>query len=811
MFLFSDVLLSPEVLKVKTPSKFYRKRTRSPSPTEEAFLSIQSTPAMIVPMGTPTQRVSRKSMFEGLKNRLSRKCLFEGKVEDTPKTNVLKKTASILIKKNQAQRSQIGRLRAKTKMHKSLKSADFQTEFSKTLAMMQLRKKKTKKEWTNEEKNLCLSLHYKSPATYNFLRQQGLVLAAPSTIRKWLTKSNCLPGLVSDVFKNIQKRFENASIKEKACVLCFDEMSIMSSLEYSKKYDIIEGFEDLGGNRRCNKIAKNCLVFLIRGLYGQWKLPVAYFLSHTNVKAENLELLLKAIINKLFDTGVLPKVVVCDQASTNQNVFKRLGVTSKHPFFFCNNRKLFALYDVPHLIKNIRNNFLLNDYVNGEENMSFQDIRSTYNIDKASNVSRSLTKLTERHMNPNAFQKMTVSLATQVFSNSVAAAIRTAKETKELTSDTADATAKFVQVVNHMFDALNSRKRYDKNPYKNALSEKSSFVNRALIDAKKIFENLQKISYRNKDGQRKKILTRPPCFDGVVLTIEAVLQFYGEECSDKNSYIITKKLNQDIIENLFARFRQKGGYNRNPTAKVLRTIFRSNLVNSFIKLPKSKNCEDEGGNYLQLPIGIPVADYTSSDSYDCDDTRIPEQSEFEAAAISSSDVADEMAAASTSTTGTRTVTLEECSITYFAGYLGRSSTNKYKCQRCTENLFQDISLDDPKQILILNKTYDCSNSVGLKMPSDNLLKLVQLAIDCFNKHFKSNIHCKKIKLRLFKTILNFLRCNAPELLNISCENQLLFIINHLILVKIHFACKSTKNTYVKTSKGDPKLRILQNK
>lgn len=119
-------------------------------------------------------------------------------------------------------------------------------------------------------------------------------ISVPSTWHTWM------PGMCSDVFKNIEKRFEHASIKEKACVICFDEMSIMCNLEYSKKYDLIEGFEDLGGNHRTKNVAKYCLVFLIRGLYAQWKLPVAYFLSNTNVKAENLELLLKALINKLF-------------------------------------------------------------------------------------------------------------------------------------------------------------------------------------------------------------------------------------------------------------------------------------------------------------------------------------------------------------------------------------------------------------------------------------------------------------------------------------------------------------------------------
>lgn len=36
----------------------------------------------------------------------------------------------------------------------------------------------------------------------------------------------------------------------------------MANLEYSKKYDFIEGFEDLGGNHRSNKIAQYALVML---------------------------------------------------------------------------------------------------------------------------------------------------------------------------------------------------------------------------------------------------------------------------------------------------------------------------------------------------------------------------------------------------------------------------------------------------------------------------------------------------------------------------------------------------------------------
>lgn len=70
---------------------------------------------------------------------------------------------------------------------------------------------------------------------------------------------------------------------------------------------------------------------------------------------------------------------------------------------------------------------------------------------------------------------MTVCLATQIFGNFVAATIKTVKSTGQSSiSQTADATASLVKVVNNMFDALNSKNRYDRNPYKHALSKNPS-------------------------------------------------------------------------------------------------------------------------------------------------------------------------------------------------------------------------------------------------------------------------------------------------------------------------------------------------
>lgn len=61
---------------------------------------------------------------------------------------------------------------------------------------------------------------------------------------------------------------------EKACVVKFDEMSIKQALEYNSNFDLIEGYEDAGSLGRQPKIGKQACVFMVRGLYYHWKIPV---------------------------------------------------------------------------------------------------------------------------------------------------------------------------------------------------------------------------------------------------------------------------------------------------------------------------------------------------------------------------------------------------------------------------------------------------------------------------------------------------------------------------------------------------------
>jgi hypothetical protein len=66
-------------------------------------------------------------------------------------------------------------------------------------------------------------------------------------------------------------------------------MYIKEFLEYSKDYDFIEGFQDLGSYGRSNKSANCVLVFMARGIYSKWKFPIAYFLTHSTINKKILK------------------------------------------------------------------------------------------------------------------------------------------------------------------------------------------------------------------------------------------------------------------------------------------------------------------------------------------------------------------------------------------------------------------------------------------------------------------------------------------------------------------------------------------
>ncbi|KAF0753135.1 Uncharacterized protein FWK35_00012468, partial [Aphis craccivora] len=120
--------------------------------------------------------------------------------------------------------------------------------------------------------------------------------------------------------------------------------------------------------------------------------------------------------------------------------------TKTNPVVDINGKQICLIYDVPHIIKSLRNNVLNGDIEIGKKKICFQDIKDTFPIDVNSKTACSMPKITT-HLYPNTCK-------------SVSASIRICIATGELTSDTAE----FVMQINNTFDVLNSKTLYDKNP-----------------------------------------------------------------------------------------------------------------------------------------------------------------------------------------------------------------------------------------------------------------------------------------------------------------------------------------------------------
>lgn len=685
----------------------------------------------------------------------------------------------------------------KKKVKKALLSAQVMfhreiqgTEFSKTLVKMQL-KKKTRSPWTKAEKRTSLSLFYKGPKTYKYLRRKGVILPAVTTLKSWIENFICKPGFNKKIFDRLKIKADTMQFWEKTCILIFDEMAIKRCLEYSRKIDFVEGFEDLGEFGRRPVPANQVLVLMIRGIYSKWKIPIAYFASCNGVPHNILKQIILNCIDKLTSSNLEPIGIVCDLSSTNQKVFKNLNIEIEKPYFYCNEKKYFAFFDVPHLLKCVRNNFLKNNFSLNGKYISFSDIRKVHELDKISKTGKSLIKITDRHLSPNSFEKMNVKLAAQLLSNSVFAAIKTSLQTNQLVSGTGENTAYFVKTLNDLFDALNSSHFQNKVPCNRVLSDGNKEVLSAINDGYNLLKDLRKVNFNGK-------LSRPYSFDGFLVTINAVKQFFKQQKEKGFKYLLTGRLNQDPLENQFSVYRQKGGYNRNPTVKSFRAAFKMNIVDNMMKPPVESNSghkADDDDNIFCLS--------SEDDSLELMNT-LEDSSSLDTESSSVSSIS--------SSVPSDNISLEKCSIVYFSGYLLKKCLDKYNCNKCRASLETSDELNNEEELLIFYKNYYLDNQRGLKTPGDLLKRFTSKCMKQFKKYIEIYLN-KKLMLNLRKKIKTCISKTLPEWFktNENCCTHRAYIFDLLLRTLVFKYCKELSSNLKTPQRKNVKLSILQNR
>lgn len=277
-------------------------------------------------------------------------------------------------------------------------------------------------KWSKEDIVKGLMVYSLSRRCYQLIRKKKMIpLPSPSTLKMWVSKFHCTPGILTDVMSILKKQMtSDQNIRFRLGVLVFDEMDLKKVFEYFPLMDCV--FPAI----------KKVQVAMVRGLCADWKQPV-FFNFDTPMK-EDVSM---PIIIDLENVGVEIWAMVCDAGSTNQALINRLQVSKDNTWFqnpADETRQIFAFFDPPHMLKLLRNHILDDGIaVDGDEahltRKEFEDI-----LQRNSAEMKIHPKLTEFHINCTGSQRQRVRPAAQLLSHTSATAIRSKPNTSKPTS-----------------------------------------------------------------------------------------------------------------------------------------------------------------------------------------------------------------------------------------------------------------------------------------------------------------------------------------------------------------------------------------
>jgi hypothetical protein len=445
---------------------------------------------------------------------------------------VTKRRVVFLEKKVRKQQNELTELRqfkrvSSTKSHKeklvtSVLSKSFTADQTKIL----VEGKKRAKNWGDDDIINGLLLRSFSRKAFQFIRHKNLLpLPSLSTLKVWVKKLNCQPGMQFDILKIMKSKIEaETSPLAKLAALSFDEMEVAKCFDYDQETDRV-----LGPHKKLQ-------LAMIRGICQNWKQPIFYDFD-SQMKAD----LLFQIIISIESHGIQVWTIVFDLG--NVGLLNELGVNPEKPFFlnpFDPTRPIFVNPDAPHMLKLLRNHLLDQGFQLDGFTITRRDLEGILAFDNSE--LKICHKLTETHFDVKGSARQNVRTAAQLLSHSTATALKQLFPEKEKQSD-------FVEAVNNWFDVMNSRLEFDSNQFKCAYGVH-------LEEQRGALEKMLQITVKMRAINRKGLL---PFQKGIIIGIRSIIQLYQElSARFEVRYLRTVCENQDITENFFSRVRALG-------------------------------------------------------------------------------------------------------------------------------------------------------------------------------------------------------------------------------------------------------------
>ena len=260
------------------------------------------------------------------------------------------------------------------------------------------------------------------------------------------------PGISIPMLDVLQQKVQNKPEMYHQVCLMLDAMAIKQQIQYCSKTKSHKGFVDLGDGSDEENVASEVLVFMVVGLQGHWKAPIAYFFTKT-LRAESQQVLVEHALRALYDRGIRVVTLTMDGHASNMSMCARLGCQLKLTGDLCTffphpttGQPVYVMMDTCHMLKLTRNMFqVYSPLMSHDGFISWSVIERLNDIQKEEGL-RAANKITDKHVYFQN-QKMKVSLAAQTLSRSVADALQFMKDSGHEDFKDCHATIKFIEVI----------------------------------------------------------------------------------------------------------------------------------------------------------------------------------------------------------------------------------------------------------------------------------------------------------------------------------------------------------------------------
>jgi len=403
------------------------------------------------------------------------------------------------------------------------------------------------------------------------------------------------------------------SVQHKSYVgLLQDEMKIKANLVYHKNGELV-GFVHLDNvSNELMKIekladgetelAESLLVVMVRGITTPLRYPLAAYATRTLSSSTLYNVMWECVECLEVVVGLRVLFICCDGASQNRKYFNLHSadeITFKTKNLYAlDDRDIYFISDPPHLLKTARNCFA-NSYAHSktrclwfDQDISWTHVSKLFHEHCEMAEYRLCPKLTRNHVNLTSFSKMSVSIAAQVFSNSVANAL------EHVWGSNVSSTVKFVRIMNKWFDIVNVKHLYEGKNSRNGDLVPFTSVDDARLEwlDSEFLEYLHQwtAAAESRQGkfskkQRQQMQLSKQTIDGFKITSRSVAAVIRHVLQNGAPFVLTSHLNQDPLEQLFGHCRHKGGSNDNPNVAEA-----CNSINTIRSVSTQAVCSQHG-------------------------------------------------------------------------------------------------------------------------------------------------------------------------------------------------------------------------